>query len=307
MKHADKMPCCLCPSTIPFVDDNKKFLEQTACALEMENTYSSFRLKPVEALKTVNIEHPPIDPATEVYNNQRHSRVSMVVVDYQMPGMNGLEFCEQVGQRSVRRILVSSHLPMQDAMEAINKGVLHGYIDKEEGDPHQQMMQMMAKLPMDFFCDETGTFAQAGAKAQSALDELPFIQYFLQLQQDLRIAEYYMLDAAGTFLLLGKNKEIYGLCARSRMQLQQLAQQAQAKGAPKYITAGLANAECLLCLPNPAKQTLSEDVPWDRCIYPIQQHFVGKRGAYYVACQSGMLDVTPSRIRSFYQYDQANP
>ena len=78
MKHADKIPCCLFPSTISFVDDSRSFLEQAACMLQMENAYNMFRLKPVEALKTVNMEYPPTDSATEVYNDKRHSRISIL-------------------------------------------------------------------------------------------------------------------------------------------------------------------------------------------------------------------------------------
>ncbi|MEM7588723.1 MAG: response regulator, partial [Myxococcota bacterium] len=298
MKHADKIACCFFPTTVPFVDDEKEFLQRTAFTTQVDNAYSVFQLRPEEALKTVNVEHSPIDPATEVYNDQRHQRVSVVVVDYQMPDLNGLQFCAQIGKRSVRRILVSAELPIEKAVVAINKGDLHGYIEKKKGDPFQQITDLMRQLPMEFFCEETGTFAQAGAKAQSALDERKFVQHFSQLQQELHIAEYYMLNPAGTFLLLGKNKEGYGLCVRSRAQLQELAKQAQAKGAPKYITMGLANAECLLCLPDPANQTLTESVAWDRCVYPISHYFVGRRGAYYMTCQPGMLDLTFSRIRS---------
>ena len=42
---------------------------------------------------------------TEVYNAQRFSEISVVVVDYDMPGMNGLEVCDSIENPYVKKVL----------------------------------------------------------------------------------------------------------------------------------------------------------------------------------------------------------
>ena len=46
------------------------------------------------------------DLMKEVYNPRRFDQVSTVIVDFAMPGINGLEFCEKITDPSIQKILL---------------------------------------------------------------------------------------------------------------------------------------------------------------------------------------------------------
>lgn len=119
---------CYFPTTILFVDDNKNFLKSTK--LNLKSNYNSFvflddvkqtidyinnTYKPapypkryINYMDGEGYAHHAIDInlyelPNEVYNDKRFEQISCVVVDYDMPGMDGLEFCKQINDKTFRR------------------------------------------------------------------------------------------------------------------------------------------------------------------------------------------------------------
>jgi CheY-like chemotaxis protein len=70
-----------------------------------------------------------------IYNPRRYEEISTVIVDYDMPSMKGLEFCEKLQNPYIRKILYTGVAGEGLAIEAFNKGLIDGYIRK--GDPNQ--------------------------------------------------------------------------------------------------------------------------------------------------------------------------
>ncbi|MCB9740658.1 MAG: response regulator [Deltaproteobacteria bacterium] len=59
-------------------------------------------------------------------------RVAVLVSDQRMPGMTGIDLCEQVRDRwpEMRRILLTADSERASAIDAINRGGVHHYVDK---------------------------------------------------------------------------------------------------------------------------------------------------------------------------------
>lgn len=59
-------------------------------------------------------------------------KVAVLVTDQRMPGMTGIELCERVRQSHprTRRMLMTAYSDHQTAIEAINRGRVHAYIEK---------------------------------------------------------------------------------------------------------------------------------------------------------------------------------
>jgi CheY-like chemotaxis protein len=58
---------------------------------------------------------------------------SVVVSDFAMPGMDGLEFFRRLGDAGVRRVLLTALCDDRDAIAAFNDGLIHRFLHK--GDP----------------------------------------------------------------------------------------------------------------------------------------------------------------------------
>jgi response regulator RpfG family c-di-GMP phosphodiesterase len=102
--------------TILIVDDEEMVLMALRGFLELETAYRVVTsLSPVDALATVRAE-----------------RVDVIVADFMMPVMDGIEFLRQA--RDIRphatRILLTGYADMRNAIRAINEAGLYHYLEK---------------------------------------------------------------------------------------------------------------------------------------------------------------------------------
>ena len=127
MQHSS-IPTCYFPSTTLFLDDSRDFLLNFVLQLDEGVAYRIFDAPQraldyihnknceLELLRNHNLhDHTAASPAAqqidlaaihaEVYNPHRFSEVSVVVVDYAMPGMNGLEFCRLIKNNNIKFII----------------------------------------------------------------------------------------------------------------------------------------------------------------------------------------------------------
>lgn len=58
--------------------------------------------------------------------------IALVLADQRMPGMSGIDLCEQIRLHhpNVRRVLITAFSDQQTAMDAINRGGVHGFLMK---------------------------------------------------------------------------------------------------------------------------------------------------------------------------------
>jgi CheY-like chemotaxis protein len=125
------IPCCYLPSTVIFIDDNQPFLESITADLPETVLYKTYQ-KAHEALGFLNEEYRPVvklekclehpedqsadRPSLQVNvraihqiaeKAYRYEDVSVLVIDYAMPGLNGLEVCEELDNDRIKKILLT--------------------------------------------------------------------------------------------------------------------------------------------------------------------------------------------------------
>jgi CheY-like chemotaxis protein len=59
-------------------------------------------------------------------------RVGIVVMDYAMPEMSGIEFAKQIAKHSLPKILLTGQATEHEALSAFNSGLIERYISKDE-------------------------------------------------------------------------------------------------------------------------------------------------------------------------------
>jgi len=72
----------------------------------------------------------------------RMDEVSVILVDYNMPGMNGLEFCRQLKSLPAKKILLTGEASEKVAVTAFNEGYIDCYIKKVVR-PHQRILKII--------------------------------------------------------------------------------------------------------------------------------------------------------------------
>ena len=102
-----------------FVDDEENILNSLVRLFKNDDFRIFTALSPTIAM-TILKEHD----------------VSLVISDYKMPGMNGVEFLEKVREEApdTLRIMLTGYADMEAAVSAINKGEVYRFITKPWND-----------------------------------------------------------------------------------------------------------------------------------------------------------------------------
>ncbi|WP_051908729.1 response regulator [Candidatus Odyssella acanthamoebae] len=159
--------CCYFPTKVIFVDDSSSILRSLAPILDHNIATYGFFDNPYKALEFVNSFQgidflPSAFPSREqksdeiykaIFSPQRYEEVSSVIVDYEMPSMKGLEFCEKLQNPYIRKILYTGVADEKVAIEAFNKGLIDGYIRKqdESDDPSLILNNFIRQSQLKYF------------------------------------------------------------------------------------------------------------------------------------------------------------
>ncbi|AHE66069.1 response regulator containing a CheY-like receiver domain and an HTH DNA-binding domain [Legionella oakridgensis ATCC 33761 = DSM 21215] len=178
MQHFS-IPACYFPSTVLFLDDSRDFLLNFVLQLDEGVAYRIFD-NPNKTLDYIHNKHCELELLNqdglseysdsrrfdlinhtldldlaaihaEVYNPHRFSEISVVVVDYAMPGMNGLEFCRRIENSNIKKILLSGQADEHLAIEAFNEGLIHRYIKKSDVNAIELITQSIYELQFQYF------------------------------------------------------------------------------------------------------------------------------------------------------------
>jgi len=220
-----KIPLCFYPTQIVFVDDNSDFLDSISLIFSKHFNLKLFTQADV-ALKYINDlqrenrivennEKPKPQGESDNWvkqvlthrNLKRYDalkirEVSVLVVDYSMPEINGIEFCEKINNSSIKKILLTGQASAKEAIRAFNNNTIHYYLNK--GDEHmlEELESSIRQLQQAYFNELSSSI-----KAEAIDSGTPFFadpqlaHYFQNACNTYNIAEYYYLTNPSRFAL----------------------------------------------------------------------------------------------------------
>lgn len=245
MQHLS-IPTCYFPSTTIFVDDNRDFLLNFVLQLDEWLAYRIYD-SPFDALECIQKKYRELDllvercysnhkeitksepagknaspPAilSELHNARRFADISVVVVDYAMPGMNGLEFCRQISNTNIKKILLTGKADEGLAMAALNEGLIHRYIHKSDPDVAELITRSISELQLQFFQDISADLVRLlSLHSPACLSDKTFVEFFRKFCHEEGVVEYYLVDNSGSFLLLDVDANISFLIVKTEAQV----------------------------------------------------------------------------------------
>lgn len=226
------LPLFSYPMTVVWVDDDQSFIATVPQLLEGKQTKTfdnpnacveffknykpflqevNFRRGYKEVDSYEMLSHLPIDLNAGALQelplmNERYKEVAVLVTDYEMPGMNGLDLCRQLQNQPIKKILLTGTAGHQQAVEAFNEGIIDCYIQKGSENLVNEILFNIERLSRAYLISQ-------GASLQSHLEiEHPlhlsdpvFIKFFNNWCIEQKIKEYYLIDKLGTFLVIDEN------------------------------------------------------------------------------------------------------
>jgi len=253
--NSQLLPCCFYPTTIVLVDDDEKLLESwEALFAEHDFLCVSFS-KPQEALefinnqKTATLKELCLRDAEQVPNDyephnsnqyqmsidtscitnlrkspDRHKTVTVVITDYAMPNMNGIEFCRQINNPLIYKAILTGAADERLALEAFNHGIIHQFMMKNNPEIKQTLFDQAMLGQRQYFMRQSELIYTAyddSLLSRPYLSSPSFIQWFFNWIQENHIIEYYLnTDSHGLdFLLMDHHKNESILSIRSEADI----------------------------------------------------------------------------------------
>jgi len=257
------------PTQIVLVDDDIDFLGNLSLQLEADLPYllfdstakalsyindrridsrsrqRFFRLAEQDGEQKIVLDIDAI--SRELYFSNRFSQISVAMVDYAMPQMNGLDFCRQIRNPHIKKILFTGVATERAAVDAFNDGVIDRYIRKSERYVYDHLNSTIRELQQmhirETFAAASDVFSVAGP---SWLADSHVIDLMETLRQRYRIVEYYLVARPSGFLLIDGEGRMYRLLLSSPEEQTEQLRRARQAGAPEECLQAIDRGEILL-------------------------------------------------------------
>ncbi len=326
------IPAYYFPTKVFLVDDNKDFLMNFSLQLDPKLAYSLFE-SPHEALRYLlqdnkvsqlnkkvfsEFHEGNSDPMSnqlvkldltaihkEIYDQQRFEEVSVIIVDYDMPGLNGLELCRRIKDKPVKKILLTGKADEKLAISAFNEGLIDHFIQKNDADIISQINDSIKKLQNQYFLEATRAIIRLlGIENAGFLHDPVFIDLFATLCKKNNIVEYYLTETTGSFLMLDMQAKPSWLVTKYYKDLKLHYEIAENSEAPVEVLEALRSGEKLPYSWNTSDYYQVTGEQWQKQLHPSEE-LKGKDTYYYSYITAlDSFDVKPGEILSYAKYLQ---
>jgi CheY-like chemotaxis protein len=179
-----KLPVHYHPTTTVLVDDSDSFLRSLSFQLDPAQPNISFHdtvaalewfgrsMRSADLPLLVNFDdpHQSAERRNVTVDMSRIWRISaqpkrftipsVLVVDYSMPQMDGVSFCQALQALPCKKILFTGAADERIAVDAFNRGLIDRYIRKSAEDALDQLERDLAALQKQFFLQHTETVCE---------------------------------------------------------------------------------------------------------------------------------------------------
>lgn len=217
----------------------------------------------------------------QVFSTKRFDEISLIVVDYAMPSMNGVEFCRQLKQHPAKKIMLTGQASYELGVKALNEGIIDKFIIKDLKDFRAILNQSINELQFAYFQELSEPIVKSLMfSSKCALSEPAFIKIFNKICQEHNIVEYYLVTDYGAFLMLDIHGNQYILAVTDQAEVDRLAFVAKENEGPKHIINALKNHKKFVFFFSERDEYSLPVDGWDNILHPATE-LIGKNNTYY--------------------------
>jgi CheY-like chemotaxis protein len=171
---------------------------------------------------------------------QRFMTPSVLVVDYSMPGMNGIEFCEAVRDLPCRKILLTGVADERVAIEAFNRGLIDRYVRKSDAHALDRLEAELTQLQEGYFMAQSESL-----RVLLALHDFSFVNdpaicgLVRELGARHKIVEHYLYKTPTGFLMYDRDARPWLLAVETEQSMNAHFEIALDGGAPPSLLEAL--------------------------------------------------------------------
>lgn len=280
------------PTQVILIDDDAGFLKILASKLSKKFLVKTFN-HPNEALTylqdkqtLLNTIHPNALVDEELEYGERYLSLSkmnalaenqikqemttVVISDYVMPEMNGIEFFKKISNIPVMKILLTGNADLDLALYAFNRGVVDKFLVKKSEKLLTEVEENIIACQHGFFRKYSyPLLSSLSIPEDSMLHKNGLSSQLEQIIRDNDIVEYYLIDNIGSYLLINKTgKRMHFMCLVER-QFDEYLDIATNSDAPDEIVEKLKNRTHAPVFLTEGDYKLSAQ-EWDKIMYAFE-------------------------------------
>ncbi|MBI5275280.1 MAG: response regulator [Burkholderiales bacterium] len=249
------------PGTIVFLDDDPDYLEMLALVLPRHWHVKLF-LRPAEAIHYLQQEPPfweadawnqqqiiehwragkPLLPQVLGYwskYTERYALTRVVVVDFSMPGMDGLAVLAELVEWPGSRVLLTGQADEQVAVRAFNRGLIDQFIPKQTPEISRRLVESVEHLLATPHARHAQTWRVTLNPGQNALLRQPSVARDLAAFTGKRWVEHVVIGEPFGVLGMDAAGAVSWLQLETGDGLRGLAEVADAEGVPPAALADI--------------------------------------------------------------------
>ena len=283
------------PTTICLVDDNESFLRSLSLELPRNWAFQTFT-DPAAALTYLN-KPPPLAPLVdrcfkrdpsiqsealihldlslveqEINQPERFNRVSVVVVDYAMPSMNGLDLCRSIEDPYIKKAMLTGVADEKLAVQAFNAGLINRFITKHSANATPTILKYIRELQHEYFHQYTARLRNTlSIDPPSFLVDPAIAPRVERLMNDEGLVEYYVVDEPPGFMLLRSDGSVLRLLILNANDMAAQLAMALRHDAPADVVEAIAErrAAGLFAGDSPSHYFGADVYPWQDNLVPV--------------------------------------
>lgn len=229
---------------------------------------------------------------------ERFEEVSVVILDLNMPEIDGLTICRALRRRPVRTILLTGNATERLALEAFNAGLIDRFVSKHEPTLVATVSQYIRELQQAYFRRVTTTIKET--LSLGSLDFMmdpSFQRYFSQLCEDQDVVEYYARAYPPGVEIIRRDGRCWMLIVLTMIEVAERVAAARAAGADEDMVAQMERSAIITQFPS--EGGTYEDRFCDSWkLYATEAHTIGSQSRW-LASLVPATSIRPIGVREF--------
>ncbi|SDG01158.1 MULTISPECIES: response regulator [unclassified Duganella] len=171
---------------------------------------------------------------------ERFATPSVLVVDYSMPQMNGLEFCAAVAHLPCKKILFTGAADEKVAVSAFNRGLIDRYIKKSD-DHALDILEMEIATMQDCYFDSRSDILREMVALHDYrfLTDAALAEVVRELKRSLGFVEHYIFPNPTGVLFLDQHGKATLMAIETEQSMQSQYEIARDSEAPRSLLRAL--------------------------------------------------------------------
>lgn len=155
----------------------------------------------------------------------KYNEDCVILSDYLMPQLNGLEFFKQINHTNLKRVLFTQYQNYQEVLSAFNLGIIDRFFLKNNENLMSELEEAIQILTQEYFSNITQhlkSYIEVNNKLPTS-DPI-FNKFLIKLFKDRSIEEHYLADKNGSLLLIDSTGKRFYLIIHTESSLNEFTQ-----------------------------------------------------------------------------------